>query len=92
MVDTPAPVPVVETPAGAAPVEAAPVIAAPVMPAPEVESAVKNAVDEQPVAPSAIISGTSKEVRLQQLLVRYKADQITPEEYHTLRAAIIAEP
>lgn len=34
----------------------------------------------------------SKEDKLNQLLARYKADQITPEEYHAQRAAIIAEP
>jgi hypothetical protein len=34
----------------------------------------------------------SKEERLSQLLAHYKADQITPQEYHTQRAAILAEP
>jgi hypothetical protein len=34
----------------------------------------------------------SKEARLQALLVSYKADKITPEEYHKQRAAILAEP
>lgn len=33
-----------------------------------------------------------KEQRLQDLLVKYRADQITPEQYHTQRAAILAEP
>jgi hypothetical protein len=43
------------------------------------------------VAPALPISMT-KEARLQALLAKYKADQITPEQYHTQRAAIIAEP
>jgi hypothetical protein len=43
------------------------------------------------VAPSLPISMT-KEQRLQALLARYKADQITPEEYHKQRATILAEP
>jgi hypothetical protein len=34
----------------------------------------------------------SKAARMAELLQRYKADQITPKEYHTQRAAIIAEP
>ena len=42
-------------------------------------------------APPLEISG-SKEARLQALLVAYKADQITPEQYHIERAKILAEP
>ncbi len=34
----------------------------------------------------------SKAARMAELLQLYKADQITPKEYHTQRAAIIAEP
>jgi len=33
-----------------------------------------------------------KAARLAELLNRYEADQITPKEYHTQRAAIVAEP
>ena len=33
-----------------------------------------------------------KEQRLQELLRKYRADQITPEEYHQQRAKILAEP
>jgi len=43
------------------------------------------------VAPPLPISA-AKEAQLQALLERYKADQITPEEYHSQRAAILAEP
>jgi len=42
-------------------------------------------------APPPGISGT-KEAQLQALLAAYKADQITPERYHTERAKILAEP
>lgn len=41
-------------------------------------------------APASPLAG-SKEQRLQQLLQQYKADQITPEQYHQQRAKIIAE-
>jgi hypothetical protein len=41
--------------------------------------------------PAPAISA-SKEARLAELLRKYKADAITPEEYHTQRAAIRAEP
>lgn len=34
----------------------------------------------------------SKEQRLQQLLQLYRADQITPQEYHEQRAKILSEP
>jgi hypothetical protein len=34
----------------------------------------------------------SKEQRLGVLLQQYKADQITPQEYHAQRAKILAEP
>lgn len=43
------------------------------------------------VAPGLPVSMT-KEQRLQALLMLYKADQVTPEQYHTRRAAILAEP
>lgn len=42
-------------------------------------------------APASPLSA-SKQARLADLLVRYKADAITAQEYHTKRAAIIAEP
>jgi hypothetical protein len=34
----------------------------------------------------------TKEEQLQELLGKYKADQISPEEYFKQRAAILAEP
>jgi len=42
-------------------------------------------------APPLPVSG-SKEARLGELLKQYKADQITPEQYHQRRARILAEP
>ncbi len=42
-------------------------------------------------APPSSLSG-SKEARLAELLELYRADKITPQEYHTQRAKIIAEP
>lgn len=61
-------------------------------PAPVVTKATKPAVTGYAplVAPALPLSGT-KEQRLQQLLEQYKADQITPAEYHAQRAKIIAE-
>ena len=43
------------------------------------------------VAPPLPIS-PAKEAQLQGLLEKYKADQITPEQYHAERAKILAEP
>jgi hypothetical protein len=34
----------------------------------------------------------AKQQRLDDLLAKYRADQITPEEYHQQRAGILAEP
>jgi hypothetical protein len=42
-------------------------------------------------APDSPLSG-SKQERLAELLARYKADAITAQEYHSQRAAILAEP
>lgn len=43
------------------------------------------------VAPALPIA-MSKEQKLQALLAKYKADQLTPQQYHEQRAAILAEP
>ena len=45
-----------------------------------------------PPAAAAPAGPQSKEQRLADLLRRYNADEITPLEYHTERAKIIAEP
>lgn len=75
-----APAPVVTAPV--APAKSAPVFSpAPVVAAPSTANL------ETPVSP---LSG-SKQDRLAELLRRYKADEVTPQEYHTQRAKIIAE-
>ncbi len=51
-------------------------------------------VASQPIpmaAPAAPVS-MSKEEKLQILLDHYKADQVSPEQYHEQRAAILAAP
>jgi hypothetical protein len=86
--------PVVEAPpapvVSVAPTKVAPAKAATVKPTPKVTAASKPAGYEPLVAPPAPLTGT-KAQRLQQLLEQYKADQITPAEYHAQRAQIIAE-
>lgn len=49
------------------------------------------AATPKPEAPALPIPAT-KEQKLQQLLAKYKANQLTPQEYHEQRAAILAEP
>lgn len=46
-----------------------------------------NAANQTP-----ILAPGSKEARLDELLRKYKADEITPHQYHEERAKIIAEP
>ena len=46
----------------------------------------------KPVTAPALPIGASKEARLQALLAKYQADQISPEDYHKQRAAILAQP
>jgi hypothetical protein len=46
----------------------------------------------KPIEAPASPLPTSKQQKLQALLVKYTADQITPEEYHQQRTAILAEP
>jgi hypothetical protein len=60
-------------------------------PAPAATTTSAPAESAQPAAPALPIAA-SKEQRLQQLLSQYKADQITPQQYHEQRAAILAEP
>ncbi|MGA3283118.1 MAG: hypothetical protein ABSD57_01490 [Verrucomicrobiota bacterium] len=46
----------------------------------------------KPIQAPPLPISAAKEAQLQALLGRYKADQITPEQYHTERAKILAEP
>ena len=56
-------------------------------------------LDHSPLLPPSLVmqpplsplSG-SQSARLAELLRRYNADEVTPKEYHTQRAAILAEP
>lgn len=59
------------------------------------EEAMKAALNAKtPASPQNALSllPGSKEARLDELLRKYKADEITPHEYHSERAKIIAEP
>ncbi len=97
---TVAPVPVVVTPAPAAVVAPAPTTPAASTANPVATSPTKPSNATVPgkeagftpiVAPPLPISAT-KEQQLDALLAQYKADLISPEEYHKQRAAILAEP
>jgi hypothetical protein len=46
----------------------------------------------KPIEAPPLPISAAKEAQLQALLAKYKADQITPEEYHKRRAEILAEP
>ena len=91
-VTAPAPAPAVAKPAEAKPQETA--IKPEVKPAPAKVSK-KPAKGPQAFPP---ISGpppavsADKQQRLAELLRKYKADEITPEEYHQQRAKILSEP
>jgi len=61
-------------------------------PAPGVVPAAPMVVELHATPTPSLPISAEKEQRLQDLLVKYKADQITPEQYHTQRAAILAEP
>jgi hypothetical protein len=45
-----------------------------------------------PLRPPPPAVSSSKEAQLQALLQKYRADAITPEQYHEARAKILAEP
>ena len=101
------PVPAVAEPAPAATVPETPAPAAATAPAPTTpeispagdtpaQAAARAAVlqkMQESVTPSAAAPVVwSKAEKLQRLLAQYKADQITPQQYHEQRAAIVAEP
>ena len=46
----------------------------------------------EPMPPPSLPISAPKAQRLQQLLEQYKADMVTPEQYHDQRAKILAEP
>jgi hypothetical protein len=98
--EVPAVAPVVAKPAPEAKPEAKPQPAATPQP-------VVTPMAEKPPKKPTKVTGTSafppiegpassvsaeKQARLDELLRKYRADQVTPEEYHQQRAKILAEP
>jgi len=82
------PEPVVVTPAPA------PVAAAPTTPTPSPVAAASPTPASSPVVTTPALTpaqnvALTKEMRLKELLMKYQADEITPAEYHTKRAAIV---
>jgi hypothetical protein len=60
-----------------------------VTPATTTAPAAKPATEFAPIAVPDSPLSSAKQQKLQELLAKYKADQITPEEYHRQRAAVI---
>jgi len=54
--------------------------------------AMKKGAAYQPIEAPPLPISADKEQRLQELLKKYRADQITPEQYQAERAKILAEP
>jgi hypothetical protein len=84
---TMAPSPAAPAPTGVAPAQSAPPKATP--------KPAKTVKVLQPFpalqAPPAVVSA-DKQQRLDDLLRKYRSDQLTPEEYHQQRAKILGEP
>jgi hypothetical protein len=61
-------------------------------PGPVSRGSSRNAPVYQPLPrPESPVSG-DKQVRLEELLKKYRADELTPEQYHQQRSKILAEP
>lgn len=58
----------------------------------EAVNAAAQASRDRAATPAPVLDPTSKAGRLAELLRRYKADEITPQEYHMERAKVVAEP
>jgi hypothetical protein len=56
------------------------------------ENAKVKQVETQPVVNPDLPLSADKQIRLNALLEQYKADKITPQEYHEQKAKILAEP
>ena len=54
--------------------------------------AAKAALAFTPIEPPPSPISSAKEARLAELLRKYKADEITPQQYHEQRAKILSEP
>jgi hypothetical protein len=85
----PAPNAVTPTPATPMPPEVKPVAA---MPANASIPQFANEPGYTPIVAPPLPISMTKEQQLETLLAQYKADQISPEQYHKQRAAILAEP
>jgi len=59
---------------------------------PEVKNYPGKELGLQPIPAPPSPLGASKAEQLQSLLIKYKADQLTPEEYHRQRAEILGAP
>jgi hypothetical protein len=70
---------------------APPAVVPPPVPTGDANYAGKD-IGMKPMEAPALPISASKEDQLQALLAKYKADQISPEEYHQQRAAILAQP
>jgi hypothetical protein len=68
--------------------------AASVTPAPsaKAQQPTMRAMHYEPMTAPDLPISADKAQRLQALLQKYKADQLTPEQYHAERAKILAEP
>ena len=80
-----------QPPAVTAPAAPTPALPA-AQPTPSKPSSVKGAQAFPSIEGPAPAVSTDKEQRLQELLRKYQADQITPGEYHQQRAKILAGP
>jgi hypothetical protein len=79
-------------PATAAPTAAQPTAQPFAQPPTRKPATVKGSQPFAPIQGPAPAISADKEQRLAELLRKYKAEEITPEEYHQQRAKILAEP
>ena len=82
-------------PAAVRPVKAAPPAVKPVVMSPPSQINANYPGKElglKPIVAPPLPISAAKQAQLQALLERYQADRITPEQYHTERARILAEP
>jgi hypothetical protein len=96
VVSTPAPAPVAVAPAEPVTpaVKPAPVVAVVTMSPANVSDAnyPGKELGFAPILAPPLPISAAKEQQLDALLAQYQADQISPEQYHTQRAAILAQP
>ena len=61
-------------------------------PPPKKTPAVKGQTVFQPIEVPPLPISADKQQRLAELLRKYRADELTPEQYHEERAKVLAEP